>query len=374
MKMPTAKKWIALSAFTVALGLSACDHEDGSSNPPGKNPAEQEPAVSFADSITTVYNILASTDSIANFIGFKNFKLVFRNENSGNLVYLDYTDSVLKFHEFLTDLDCYHPEISPDGRWVAFSTGYDGAALESNVYVLDLKTDNKKIVKLEGEEAAIPRWRILANGDTGLVYVSSTVLSQLDEWKTATTSEVSFKNGKFGKPRTIFKDGAFHEGISKDGSFAVTSSARLIVRKTDASGAYKDEVWYNNEQTCNASLFMDGTNRVSFLDLGGSEGVERVGHDYLAHQLILVVDSTGKLINSYPAPVEMYGDRLVETAFNCTEWVTGDIVISSLANVADLRHRKIMLINLADSTKIDIINGDGDLELWHPDLWFDKKL
>lgn len=361
------KNCILVFAITTALSLSACDN-DSKSHVSDTPVIPDEPPVSYVDTIVTDYRILASNDSIANFIGFKNFKIVFRNENEGNLVYMDFTDSVVVAHEYLTDLDCYHPEFSPDGRWVAFSTAYDGADSKSNVYILDLQSKTSNFIKLE-DDAAIPRWRILDNGDTGLVYVSSTILSHRDEWNQNTTSEVSFKNGKFGTPKVIFTDGAFHDGISKDGSFAVTSSARLIVRKTDSTGAYKDEIWYNNEQACNASLFMDGTNRISFLDIGGVEGVELVGHKYLAHQHIFIADSTGKLIGEYPAPIEMYNDRLVETAFNGTEWVVGDIVITVLVNVDDMRYRKVMLINLADSTKLDIIEGDGDREIWHPDIW-----
>lgn len=311
--------------------------------------------------------ILASKNDIADFIGKKNFKLVFRNESTGNLVCLDYTTDENKLIEISTGIDGYHPDISPNGRWVAFSTTYEGTSGESKVYVLDLNRDSSEVIELDSTKAAIPRWNIFDKGDTELVYVSNTGLSQVKYWKSYSTSKVSFKNGKFGKKEVIFDKGAFHGGISKDGRFAVTSAARLIARRTSLSGEYKDEIWYKDDQTCNASLFMDGTNRTLFLDMAGTRGVKFVGKKYRPHQNILVVDSTGKLISAVPSPKEEINGSLVETAFDHTEWITGEIAIAVIANVSDLRHRKIALVNLKDSTMLDLV--ESDFELWHPDLW-----
>lgn len=351
--------------FIVVMCFWACSGDEVSSED-GESSCE---SCFFVDSVTDDFKILASRERIAEFVGRDKFKLVFRNENTGNLVYLNYSDSVLKFREFVTELDCYHPEISPDGRWVAFSTACEKTDFASDIYVLDLNSEQTRFIKLDAENAVIPRWRIFANGDTGLVFVNRALLNKLDAWKTSATLEVPFMNGQFGTPKVIFSDGAFHGGISADGSFAVTSATRLIVRKTDGSGVYKDEFWYNDGQTCNASLFMDGSNRVLFLDLASPEGVKFVGHEYLAHQNILVADSTGKLLKSFPSTPEMVGGQLMETAFDHTEWVVGDILIADMVNVLEMLRRKIMLINMADSTQLDLIECEGDMEFWHPSMW-----
>lgn len=344
----------------LALILMSCDHD------------ESVNAITSITNETSSFRILATKNEIANFIGKKNFKLIFRNQNTRNLVYLDYTSENPKLQEFSNGLDCYHPDISPDGRWVAFSTTFEASGGDSKIYAFDLNSATTNLVKLNAASAAIPRWQVFENGDTGLVYVSNTGLNQVEFWKSYTTSKVKFENGKFKSKRKIFGDGAFHGGISKDEAFAVTGAARLMARKTNEAGFYRDEIWYNDDQTCNASLFMDGTNRTLFLDMTGSQGVAFVGKKYGPHQYILVVDSTGKLINAVPSKPEMYNGVLKETAFDHTEWVTGEFAIGVIANVDDLIRRKVVLINMADSTILDLVEGDE--EIWYPDFWVGDEI
>ncbi|MCQ2108957.1 MAG: hypothetical protein MJZ05_09375 [Fibrobacter sp.] len=82
-------------------------------------------------------------------------------------------------------IDAFHPDISPDGKWVAFCTE-----------------------QLDAYSAVIPRWRILENGDTAIVYIDQAGLSQKPVWRSYGTWMVTFKNEKFGKPKKIFS-GAF---------------------------------------------------------------------------------------------------------------------------------------------------------------------
>ena len=128
-------------------------------------------------------------------------------------------------------------------------------------------------------------------------------------------------------------------------------------------------MWYNGEQACNASLANDGSKRVAFLDFGGKTGAEFVGKSYRTHERLLIADSTGKLIKTIPAPEGF--------TFDHTEWALnyadakkdGGFIVATVVN-ANGAHLKIVLVNVADGSILDLVEGD---DLWHPCLWRTKN-
>jgi uncharacterized protein (TIGR02171 family) len=297
---------------------------------------------------------LVNSSTIRSLTGTYRTKLAFRNDVSGNLAYVDFSSGMNSVVEISDTLDVYHPDISPDGQKVAFSTGFEGVAGQSALYVRDLNGKGANLVKLDVESAAIPRWRVLANGDTVIVYVTDAGNNKDDaSFKSASTWQVKFSDNKFGKPEKLF-DGAFHGGISEDGSLAVTGARLLRARISN-----RDTVWYNGEQACNASLSKDGSMRSLFLDFGGKTGRNFVGVNYGTHERLLVADAQGNLIQSVAAPAGY--------SFDHSEWVSGgnNLVVATLAN-ADGAHKKIVAVNLGDSSVTELTEGD---ELWHPCLW-----
>lgn len=126
----------------------------------------------------------------------------------------------------------------------------------------------------------------------------------------------------------------------------------------------KDAVWYDSAQACNASLSQDGTKRAAFLDFSGKPGKKFAGESYATHERVFIADSNGKLIQSIKAPTGY--------TFDHTEWATnGDksIIVATLTN-ANGAHTKIAIINPADSSVTEIIEGE---EVWHPNLWIKRK-
>ena len=301
---------------------------------------------------------LVNSSTIRSLTGTYRTKLAFRNDVSGNLAFVDFSGGTNSVVEINDTLEVYHPEISPNGKKVAFSTGFEGVAGKSALYVRDLNAKGSNLVKLEVESAAIPRWRILENGDTVIVYVTDAGNNK-DEasFKSASTWQVKFADNKFGTPEKLF-DGAFHGGISDDNTLAVTG-ARLLRARVDG----ENEVWYNGEQACNASLSKDSSKRTLFLDFGSKTGRAFVGANYGTHERLLVVDAQGNLIQSVAAPAGY--------SFDHSEWVSGgnNLVVATLTN-ADGAHKKIVAVNLADSSVMELTEGD---ELWHPCLWQQKN-
>lgn len=311
-------------------------------------------------SVTSRVVPMASTSALLSATGASKARLVLRNDMTGNLVYITYTSALPTAYEFEDSIDVYHPDISPDGKWVAFCTGVEGITGQSEVYVRNLDSVKDPAIKLDVSNAAIPRWRV-ENGDTVIVYVSDAgnnaeqaTFMQKSTWK------VPFHGGKFGTPQKLF-DGAYHDGISSDNRLAVTGSTLLRARIAGSeSSLATDTVWYGGEQACNASLAKDGSNRVSFLDFGGETGRAFVGKRYGTHERILIADSTGKLLRTVAAPSG--------SSFDHSEW-SGDGLVAAQVN-ANGAHTKVLYINLQDSSFTTLAEGD---EIWHPCLWLKKS-
>lgn len=306
---------------------------------------------------------IAKASKVRSVTGSFRTKLVFRNDLTGNLAFIDYSSGLLSTVEIDDSLDAYHPDISPEGRRVAFCTGLEGVSGKSALYVRDLNAEGSNLVQLDVKSAAIPRWRVLESGDTVIVYVTDAGNNKDESsFKSASTWQVKFADGKFGTPEKLF-DGAFHDGISEDNTLAVTGARLLRVRVAKAgstlNGNAEDELWYNGEQACNASLAKDGSKRTLFLDFGTSTGRRFVGKDYGTHERILIADSTGKLKGSVAAPAGY--------SFDHSEWAVGgrNLAVATLSNSEGV-HEKIVLVNLSDSSVTDLAYGD---ELWHPALW-----
>lgn len=311
---------------------------------------------------------LANSDIIRNITGTYTAKLAFRNDISGNLVFINYSDITLSMVEIQDTMSVYHPDISPDGKWVAFCTGIEGVGGTSSLYVRKLDATGSGLVKLNVESAAIPRWSVTANGDTVITYVTDAGNNkETADWQQSSTWQVPFAGGAFGIPQKLF-DGSYHGGISADGTLAVSGSKLLRARTAaQSSSVYAadatDNIWYNGEQACNVSLVNDSTNRVAFLDFGGNTGKEFVGTPYATHQRILIANKSGQLIQSIGAPAGY--------TFDHTEWATnGEIsnIVATLTNV-DGEHTKIVLVNVKDSSVTELIQGE---ELWHPCLWVNR--
>ena len=300
-------------------------------------------------------------------VGTFESKLVFRNNFLGTLSFIDFGSGVVSVVDIEGTQKAYHPDISPDGKRVAYCTGTEGNKSDtSSIYVRDLNAAGSNLVELDVKGAAIPRWRVLDNGDTVIVYVTNPRDNKDDAaFKSTSTWQVKFANGKFGKPEKLF-DGAYHGGVNASNTLAVTGARLLRARvapkgKTLANGI--DTVWYGGEQACNASLANDGSDRTLFLDFGGKMGAKFVGQSYRVHERLLVADAKGNLIQSIAAPNGFLFDH--------TEWVLGgsNYAVASLSN-ANGTHQKIVLVNLSDSTVKTLVEGE---ELWHPCLWHSKN-
>lgn len=311
---------------------------------------------------TVKINIVATIESILGTLNARRAKakLVFRNDVSGKLTFIDYTKNASRAIEIEDDAGAFHPDVSPDGNYIAFSNKIEGISGKSEVYVCRLDSACSEKIKLPVESAAIPRFRVLEPGDTALVYVSDAG-SNKDSltWAGYSTWIVPFAGGKFGTPRLLLK-GSFNGGVTE--GLAVTGSKLLRVATWDDPDKVKYDVWYNNEQACNVSLATDGSNRTLFLDFGSSTGQKFVGQKYGTHEQILVMNSNGNLVDAVAAPAGYSYDH--------TEWVTGKNAAVATLSDQNGSHKKIVLIDMETKKIVELVESD---ELWHPVLWVEHS-
>ncbi len=312
-------------------------------------------------------DISISSDAFRALFGTMNGKLVFRKESSGNLMYVNFITGNPIMHEFIDTLDVYHPVVSPDGKYVAFCTSPEGVSGKSHIYVRPLDVTSTVLRELTQVQGAIPRWRVLDNGDTVIVFVDYSGNNK-DEaaFQSASTWQVGFANGNF-RELTKIANGAYNGGISEDRRLAV-SGARLLRSKSADSGMtlmdeVRDEIWYNGEQACNASLSLDGSKRTMFLDFGGKTGRKFANQDYGTHEMLLVADSLGQLVQGIPSPNGY--------SFDNTEWMSRkDMAVGTLVD-RNGAHHKIITISLKDSSVTEIAEGS---DITYPDIWLGESI
>ena len=311
---------------------------------------------------TVKINIVATIESILEALNSRRAKakLIFRNNVSGKLTFIDYTKNASRAIEIDDDISAFHPDVSPDGNYITFSTQIEGLSGESKVYVCRLDSACSEKIELPVKNAAIPRFRILESGDTVLVYVSDAGNNKDSlTWAGYSTWIVPFSGGIFGTPRLLLK-GSFNGGVTE--GLAVTGSKLLRVASWNDPDKVKYDVWYNNEQTCNVSLASDGSKRTLFLDFGSSTGQKFVGKKYRTHEQILVMNSDGNIVDAVASPAGYSYDH--------TEWVTG--MNAAVATLTDKNgaHKKIVLIDMETKKIVELVESD---ELWHPVLWIEHS-
>lgn len=325
---------------------------------------------SNGETMSSPMRVRIGRSELLSLTGARRAKLAFRNASTQNLVYVNFTSDETVAKEIPDTLNVYHPVISPDGRRVAFSTSYEGVGRDSSfIYVRDLDVKGGHLVRLESIHASIPRWKVNENGDTLIVYVSSSKLNDAEDFFDESTWQVKFSDGKFGTPEKLF-DGAYNGGVSDDYRLAVTGARLLRARLGDSLSpreSGRDSIWYGKLQACNVSLATDGSDRTMFLDFGGSLGREFAGARYGVHEQLLVADKNGELIHMVPVT----GDD----SFDHSEWVSGvakdgksNLVVASLVNPSG-NHWNVVLVNLGDSSIVSLVEG-SDLEF--PSLWVEQ--
>ena len=350
-----------------SLELSSSSEEilSSSSLLPESSETLPESSASLPESHATVDGITILVDSSFFMEKFhsSSVKIAFNDDETSELNYIEIDGNTVRHEIIATSVASNHPQFSPDGSKLAFSTGFEGLPKQSELFVVDLASAERTIYKLEVESAAVPRWRILENGDTAIQYNDYTGSDQDVLWNFSGTYVVTYSNNTFGTPQKAFNR-SYNGGISSDNTLAVSGLPRLLFHyATDDDSVNVD--MYNEEQVCNVSLTRDTSKIVSFLDARGSKGVEFTqDEEYYWHQYVFYMDYSGEILKAIRAD----GGYV----FNATEWLFIPGYQVGTLTAQDGTNKHVVLIDYEQGGYALILNAP-EKEIVYPDIWVDEK-
>jgi len=316
--------------------------------------------------------------SMVSFFGTKGVKVVFVNRVSNTrrlLCYIDYAWGTPKLREFTDDTTVNNPAISPDGEWVAWSDGVEGASAGASIFLRHLGMDNSQIIRLPDSPACVPRWIVDPTGrDTALLYVTSSGPNDLAKWRSEQTRKIRFSNGAcIGTPEVVSTTGAFHGGISGDGVYCATGSPLLRMKKLTTG---EERILFyaplngkpppDTSQVCNVSITPAASagGEVLFLDFGtGKTSSTLTGTSYGAHEYIFRADFSGTVLSWYKVP-QGY------SSWDHTEWSSNPTFAVSSVTQPNGAHRALFAVNLDNSQTVALCEGT---DLCQPHLWISPE-
>ena len=286
-------------------------------------------------------------------------KIAFKDEETNELNYIEINGNKIQHEIIATSATPDHPQFSPDGSKLAFSTGAEGIFEPSDLYVIDLSSADRPIQKLEAEIAAIPRWRVTENGDTSILY-NDYVGSDLSPlWSYSGTFIVSYSNNTCGTPLKLFNR-SYNGGVSADNSLAVSGSPQLLFHYASDDDSVNIDM-YNEDQACNVSMPRDSSKIISFLETQGSMGLQFTqSMSYNWHQYLFYMDSTGKILKAIKSESGY--------VFNGTEWLYAPGYQIGVLTSTDGESEHIILIDYEHDSYYTIAIAPGK-QIAYPDLW-----
>ncbi len=318
----------------------------------------------FLDSTGTAsrfFPVAIVDPSLPSRIGSTGAKLVFVDHNQGRswLSWVDWNDPTPFVRRVSSPDPIHHPAVSPDGLWVAWSTGAEGSTSPSRVKIRRLVAVAQEIDVGEG---AIPRWSV--NGADTLVVSASPVDNRSGSWQGTRTVARRWSRGARVGDDSVVAQGSFHDGAS--GPWRFTGYRRLLRRdgrdgsvRTLFVGPANGKADGDTSQVCNASAAPDASGRVLFLDFGSTVASRVVGRPYGIHEFAFVLDSSGQVVGQMPAPTG-------ESQWQDLEWSNHPRwAVSSLLDGAGQAHR-IALLDLETERSRTLLEG---VDLREPALW-----
>jgi len=298
-------------------------------------------------------------------------KLVFVNHDRDRryLCHVDFSlpDPVVR--QYLDSTDVFNPTISPDGRWVAYSTRDEGARDKSAIYIRELTTKESSVVILPDEPAFNPRWWIdTAANDTFIIYTNSAVINDDPSWAGDQTKMMKLSAGTpVGSPITIESAGGYHDGRSKDGRYLATGYNTLRMKNLESgesrvlfTGPGNGKNTGDTSQVCNVSMSPSTADpaEVMLLDFGYPSAGSVTQRPYAVHEYIFTCTFDNQVTRWFAAPPGY--------VWSHPEWSNASNYAATGLEVSDGTHPSIGILNLKVGLYTQIAEGT---DLLYPYLW-----
>jgi uncharacterized protein (TIGR02171 family) len=299
-------------------------------------------------------------------------KAVFVNVNGTirTLCCVDFARSLPVVSEFRDCTTVFAPVISPNGKYVAFSTRNWGFSGPASVYLRSLDSLGSPCIRIPADSAYEPRfWVDPATLDTFIIFTNSAIDNSSPLWASSQTWMIHISGGKpTGVPGLLAACGSFHGGRSVGGQYLVTGYTRLLVRDLSADTNSFLFTYPNNgkeangsTQVCNVTMSPDSghNGQCMFLDFGCSSVSRLTGEPYGIHQYLLTARISGEVTSCHKCPIG-------EASWNHPSWSNiAPLAIGCGVNDADESHA-IYLIDLPNKRTLKIMEGH---ELEEPSFW-----
>jgi formylglycine-generating enzyme required for sulfatase activity len=350
--------------FRVALGAFV----------PGN--AQQHQVVQNPLSIT----LACSKTDLHNFIGASGIKIAFvtRQNERSNLVFLDCTlPEDLLVHRCGNDAAVFGTVISPDGKFVAYSSQGEGFSGPCSLTVRRLDTAGSNPARTMN--AYLPHfWVDPTSKDTFLIYPDAASMDNSQKWYVERTFKQQFKGGSFyGPPAQLWGMGSYHGGLSSDGRFLGTSYpiARLVDMQIGDTNIHPFTAPWNGRddppsvlpQTCNLQMSpsLAEPGEALLLDFGDMKYNSLVGKSYGVHQIIFIFTTRFNTPQYIPQWFEKPSEY---DQWDFPRWSNYSGFAVAIAHPVSGNNDAVYVINRKDSTYLKVATGQN---LLYPALWID---
>lgn len=328
--------------------------------------------VSPANFTSNPVSVTAGANALYAFTGAPASKLVFVNVSGQyrTLCCVDFGRAFPQVMEFPDDKAVYMPVIYPDGRFAAWCSNNAGQGGPSKISIRSLDSITSPIVTLSPDTAYMPHWWTnRSTGEQCIVYTNSAILDNDPSWKSTKTYLQTMNAGQpAGPPRVLVSDGSYHDGLSADGHYAVTSYPALIMRNLSTNEErqlfqppHNGKDASGSTQVCNASMSPDTSAeaRCMFLDFGSQTPSTITNCSYRLHQYLFVATFSDSIVNFLRCPQ-------AEDAWDFPKWSNRErFAVSAARNSQDGAHA-VYVIDLKGRASQEVVTG---VELEQPYLW-----
>jgi uncharacterized protein (TIGR02171 family) len=327
-----------------------------------ENPSYQSGGAVYASSL----HIVASSEQVQAFFGTPFVKLAFVDGISDALVTVNFFAPELVPVSYKFTDPVRLPVISPNGKWIAFSNRGEGQSGAVQSWIMPW-SDTAQKHSIGDFNVAVPRWTILPSGDTALLYANQATANRDSvAWATGKTWSMLWTGAQFQAPELLTSAGSFHDGLSSDGRWLVTSytDLRVLDRMSNKVRSLfrSPENGKDNQgstQACNASV-RTGTNpEVMFLDFGYDKKSSLVGRPYRSHEFLFFMNPASGAVNDWIEVPQGY------RSWDYSEWSNdSNFIIAAVVDSTEM-HTAIYAIRRADHATLKLMEGT---DLWSPQL------
>ncbi|MBD3322828.1 MAG: hypothetical protein GF350_17140 [Chitinivibrionales bacterium] len=347
---------------------------------------------------------IVDPQEVADFFGTRNVKVVFTDDQ--RLYYVDFAETGPASHQFVnvTQQKVAAPVISPDGQWIAYSsgTGIDAnSPSPSTAWIIPFHAQAEPVMISEEGSGYVPRFMPLNKETSSVIYATCGTKIDGKDYSWDGCGQMMIRDivdGIPGTGRTVYGGGSFFGGISADSRYLCSGENRRGAFMLDLDNQNQGVQvihWFavthattGNDtditlQTCNPSISQSARypGVMMFLDFGFPGAFEYPDiESWGFHQILFITSIDNEIMRYFRAPRDLIIPGYDTGAVSNVSWIHSEWSNHPYYAVAaeratrlwpspDLpvmapqdRNEHITAINLKDSSYLRMISATDTTE------------